>query len=103
MKKIILAMLFVGVFFAGTIFAPQFVAADHDADFGILQGAFGILLNAVINGFNAVATGFIDLQAEVDANMQKSSDNMMDISEIQSSVHVAPNGDVCIGSSPPCP
>ena len=103
MRKLILALAFVAVFFAGTIFAPQYATADHAADFGILQGAVGTLLNAVINGFNAVATGFTDLQAEVDTNTQKSSDNMMDISEIQSSVHVAPNGDVCIGSSPPCP
>jgi len=68
MRKSILILVIVGAIVVGSVLTPQNAVADHDADFAILQGAFGTLLNAVINGFTAVSGGFGTLGETIDAN-----------------------------------
>ena len=81
MGKSLFTLVLVGVLFAGTLFAPQYAAADHDADFEDLASIVGILFNGIEDGFATLTTLIADIQVDVDANTQKSSDNMMDITD----------------------
>jgi len=104
MRKSILLLVIVGAFVAGSVLTPQYAEADHDTDFAALANIVGILFNGINEGFSIVSSLMADIQVGVDANTQKSADNMMDIANLQNGFHVDDiTGDICIGESPPCP
>ena len=90
MKKSILVLVIVGAFVVGSVLTPQIAVADHDADFANLANVVGIFFQGTIDAFITIA-GLI-------------GDNSNAIGDLQAVVHVDDvTGDVCIGSSPPCP
>ena len=106
MRKSIIVFLIVGAFFAGTLVVPDFASADPEQQVQLdaLINLVGILFNGIESGFDSVATQIAAIQTDVDANTQKSSDNMMDIANLENGFHVDDiTGDICIGESPPCP
>ena len=81
MRKSILLLVIVGAFVAGSVLTPQYAEADHDADFAELATIVGILFNGINDGFATLTALIVDIQVYVDANTQKSTDNMMDITD----------------------
>ena len=83
MRKSIIVLLIVGAFFAGTLVVPDFASADPEQQVQLdaLINIVGILFNGINSGFATVADQIADIQLDVDVNTQKSSDNMMDITD----------------------
>ncbi len=106
MRKSILVLVIAGVFVATSVLTPQYAAAHHETDFDAVLNAFGSLIDAVVGGFTTVVgliVGHFNQSCpsgEVLTGIDAGGAAICS----ETGFHKDPiTGDICIGSSPPCP
>jgi len=106
MRKLILVLVITGAFVTTLVLTPQYAAAHHESDFDAVINAFNILIDAVV-------AGFTNIGALLGGHFNQSCPSGEVLTGIdiggaaicsETGFHKDPiTGDICIGSSPPCP